>query len=44
MSFEIGPVRLYKHFAKLKLGFPELPEVSGNEVYTEVKETNGALR
>lgn len=43
MSFEIGPVKLCKCFAKLKLDFPELPEISGNQAYIEVKEMNGAL-
>lgn len=43
VSFEIGPVRLCKCFVKLKLGFPELPEISGNWVYMEVKGINGAL-
>lgn len=38
VSFEIGSVKPCKRFAKLKLGFPELPGISGNQVYTEIKE------
>lgn len=41
MSLEICPVKICVCFAKVYLGFPKLPEISGNQVHLEVKEISG---